>query len=729
MFRILILLLPVTVAAGQSFTQQEISRWQAQAAGITITRDSWGVPHIQGKTDADAVFGMLYTQCEDDFPRIERNYLIATARLAEAEGEAYLYNDLRQRLFLDTAQAISYFDASPDWMKKLCQAFADGVNYYLYTHPETKPKLLRRFQPWMPLLFSEGSIGGDIESVSLNELKQFYGKGPANIRQEYNDDGLDHEFEPRGSNGIAIAPSRSANGNALFLINPHTSFYFRSELQVSSEEGLNAYGAVTWGQFFIYQGFNEHCGWMHTSSAADVIDEYVETTSKKGSKYIYTFGKEKRDVISRKISIRYKTDKGTARREFTAYFTHHGPVTAERNGKWISTRLMIEPAKALQQSFLRTKAGGFEEFKKVMDLRTNSSNNTVFADDKGNIAYWHGNFMPKRDPNFDYEKPVDGSNPATDWTGLHEVEEIVHVYNPKDGWIQNCNATPFTVSGSSSPDPAKYPTYMAPDPENPRGLHAVKVLKDEYNFTLEKLIGAAYDPYLPGFEILLPPLIKGFDAVAATNDTLRKNYEEPIQLLKKWDLKWAAGSVPTTLAIAWATRLRHTVASRVPAAYDQLGVINYLAKNTTDQEKAAALAGACAELKRDFGSWKTAWGAINRFQRLNANIEPSFDDASASIPVPFTSAFWGSLASYGARKYPNTKRLYGSSGNSFVAVVEFGRKVRAKSVVTGGSSGNPASKHFNDQSPLYANGQFKDVFFYPEDYRRNAERTYHPGEK
>lgn len=729
MFRILILLLPVTVAAGQSFTQQEISRWQAQAGGITITRDSWGVPHIQGKTDADAVFGMLYTQCEDDFPRIERNYLIATARLAEAEGEAYLYNDLRQRLFLDTAQAISYFDASPDWMKKLCQAFADGVNYYLYTHPETKPKLLRRFQPWMPLLFSEGSIGGDIESVSLNELKQFYGKGPANIKQEYSDDGLDHEFEPRGSNGIAIAPSRSANGNALFLINPHTSFYFRSELQVSSEEGLNAYGAVTWGQFFIYQGFNEHCGWMHTSSAADVIDEYVETTSKKGSKYVYTFGKEKRDVISRKISIRYKTDKGTARREFTAYFTHRGPVTAERNGKWISTRLMIEPAKALQQSFLRTKAGGFEEFKKVMDLRTNSSNNTVFADDKGNIAYWHGDFMPKRDPGFDYEKPVDGSNPATDWTGLHEVEEIVHVYNPKDGWIQNCNATPFTVSGSSSPDPGKYPTYMAPDPENPRGLHAVKVLKDEYNFTMEKLIGAAYDPYLPGFEILLPPLLKGFDAVAATNDTLRKNYEEPIQLLKKWDLKWAAGSVPTTLAIAWATRLRHTVASRLPAAYDQLEVINYLAKSTTDQEKAAALAGACAELKRDFGSWKTAWGAINRFQRLNANIEPSFDDASASIPVPFTSAFWGSLASYGARKYPNTKRLYGTSGNSFVAVVEFGRKVRAKSVVTGGSSGNPASKHFNDQSPLYANGQFKDVLFYPEDYRRNAERTYHPGEK
>lgn len=723
----LILSLAMLSASGQPFTQQEITRWQQQAAGITITRDSWGVPHISGKTDADAVFGMLYTQCEDDFPRVERNYLIATARLAEAEGENFIYHDLRQRLFLDTTQAIAFYNTSPDWMKKLCQAFADGANYYLHTHPEIKPKLITRFQPWMPLLFSEGSIGGDIESVPLNDLKTFYGKGPANLKEYVGDDGLDMN-EPRGSNGIAIAPSRSANGNALFLINPHTSFYFRSELQVTSEEGLNAYGATTWGQFFIYQGFNEHCGWMHTSSAADVIDVYTEAVSKKGSKYVYTVGKEKKDVTTKKISIKYKTDKGMARREFTAYWTHRGPVTGEKNGKWISTRLMIEPVKALQQSFLRTKAGGFEDFRKVMDLRTNSSNNTVFADDKGNISYWHGNFMPKRDPKYNYSALIDGSNPAVDWNGLHEAGETVQIHNPAEGWIQNCNSTPFTASGKSSPDATKYPAYMAPDEENPRGLHAIRVLKDENNFTVEKLIAAAYDPYLPSFEILLPALLKGFDGVAAANDTLRKNYEEPIQLLKKWDMKWAANSVATTVAIYWSQRLRQDVSKKINTN-SQLGVIRFLAENTSDQEKAVALAGALAELKRDFGSWKQPWGAVNRFQRLNANIDPSFDDNGPSIPVQFTSAFWGSLASYGARKYPNTKRMYGTSGNSFVAVVEFGRKVRAKSVVTGGSSGNPASKHFNDQSQFYATGQFKDVLFYPEDYRRNAERTYHPGEK
>jgi len=728
MIRIVLLVLISAAATAQPFTPQEISRWQAQASQVSITRDSWGVPHISGKTDADAVFGMLYTQCEDDFPRVERNYLIATARLSEAEGEAFIYHDLRQRLFLDTAQAIAVYAQSPEWMKKLCDAFADGANYYLYTHPQTKPKLIKRFQPWMPFLFSEGSIGGDIESVSLNEIKKFYGKGPGNIKEDVGDDGLGAgEAEPRGSNGFAIAPSRSANGNALFLINPHTSFYFRSELQMTSEEGLNAYGAVTWGQFFIYQGFNEHCGWMHTSSAADVIDEYVETITRKGSKYTYKYGNEQRPVTAKKVSVRYKTAIGYAKREFTTYQTHHGPIVGEKDGKWMATRLMVEPLKALQQSFLRTKSGGLDDFKKTMDLQTNSSNNTVFADDKGNIAYWHGDFIPRRDPKFDWSKPVDGSNPATEWNGLHPVEEIVHVYNPAEGWIQNCNNTPFSVSGKGSPDPSKYPTYMAPDAENPRGLHAVRVLKDEANFTLEKLIGAAYDSYLPAFEILMPTYLKAFDAIAAKSDTLRTNYADAIQLLRNWDYRWSATSVPTTLAIAWSMRLRQIVGSRAPG--QQLDMIKYLAANTTDEEKVVALTGVVAELKRDFGAWKQAWGAVNRFQRLNAKIEPSFDDAAPSIPVHFTSALWGSLASYGARKYPNTKRIYGTSGNSFVAVVEFGRKVRAKSVVTGGSSGDPASKHFNDQSAMYASGQFKDVLFYKEDYLRNAERTYHPGEK
>ncbi len=724
---ILLLLISVSAVVAQKKPTDEQTRWAQQASQITITRDRWGIPHISGKTDADAVFGMLYTQCEDDFERVERNYIVATARLAEAEGENFIYNDLRQRLFLDTLQAIALFKTSPDWMKKVCNAFADGINYYLYTHPQTKPKVIKRFQPWMPLLFSEGSIGGDIESVSIKEIKEFYGKVPDNTKEVIHDDGI--EREPGGSNGFVIAPSRSASGNALLLINPHTSFYFRSELHMTSQEGLNAYGAVTWGQFFIYQGFNEHCGWMHPSTQTDVIDEYKETIIKQGSKLAYQYGKEKRPLPGKKVTIRYKTDKGLASKDFITYATHHGPVVANRDGKWITTKLMNDPINALTQSYMRTKAAGLEDYKNNMMLRTNSSNNTLFADDKGNIAYWHGDFIPRRDTRFDWDLPVDGSDPATEWKGLHTLDEIVHIYNPSSGWIQNCNATPFTAAGSSSPRKEDYPTYMAPESDNPRQLHAVRVLKDEKAFTLDKLITAAYDSYLPGFEGLIPSLVKSFDALAESNDTLKMKYNEPMQFLRTWDFRFAGSSIPTTLAIYWAQRLRMDVAARIKPSNDQMAVLNFLEHETTPEEKMKALAGIVKELQRDFGTWKMAWGEVNRFQRITGKIESVFDDNKPSFAVPFTSANWGSLAAYGSRKFPGTKKMYGYVGNSFVAVVEFGKKVKARTVVTGGASADPSSPHFNDQGEMYAQFRFKDVLFYPEDLKGNTEKVYHPGEQ
>jgi acyl-homoserine-lactone acylase len=727
MKNIILLLFLSSSAIAQNFTGEEVKSWEQQASQVTIHRDTWGVAHIYGKTDADVVFGALYSQCEDDFARVERNYLTAIARLAEAEGEAFIYHDLRTRLFIDTVKAIAIYKDSPAWLKKICTGFAYGVNYYLYTHPEVKPKLLKRFQPWMPLLFSEGSIGGDIEQVSLNELKEFYGKLPGDLKQEFTDDGL--EPEPKGSNGFAIAPSKSASGNSLLLINPHTSFYFRSELHMVSEEGLNAYGAATWGQFFIYQGFNSHCGWMHTSSQADAMDEYKETVVKKKEELFYKYGKELKPLSPEKISITFRNGNAVSKKEFTVYHTRHGPIVAQRAGKWISMKIMMEPLKALTQSYLRTKAVTFDDFKKTMDLNTNSSNNTVYADDRGNIAYWHGNFIPKRDTRFNWNAPLDGSDPATEWKGLHTVDEMIHTYNPGTGWIQNCNSTPFTVSGISSPEKSKFPNYMAPDEENARGIHAIKVLENESGFTLDKLISAAYDSYLPGFEKLLPSFLNAYDELAGNNDTLRTKYAEPIQMLRDWDLRYSVSSVPTTLSIYWALRLRQNTISKVPAGLDQLRVIEWLQKETSSIEKVKALAEAVTELQRDFGSWKQPWGEVNRFQRLTGEINAGFDDQQPSLSVPFTSSFWGSLAAYGSRRYPNTKKMYGSVGNSFVAVVEFGKKVKAKAVMAGGQNSNPGSSHFKDQAPLYSQGQFRDVLFYNEDIMSHLERTYTPGKR
>lgn len=705
--------------------QAELKRLKERAQKVTIIRDNWGIPHVYAKTDADVVFGLLYAQCEDDFSRVEWNYIDAMGRTAEVEGESALYFDLRSRLYHDTIQAKALYSKSSAQMRKLMDAFADGVNYYLLTHPDVKPKLLNRFQPWFPLLFSEGSIGGDLTAININDLREFY-KDERKPELE-----VTEPVEPKGSNGFAISPKLTENGNALLLINPHTSFYFRSEVQMVSEEGLHAYGAVTWGQFFIYQGFNKDCGWMHTTTFADAIDEYLETVSRKGDKFYYKHDGKWKDVKVKRISIRYKTDEGMKDKAFAVYSTHHGPVIADVGGKWKTISMMDDPVHALEQSYMRTKANGYDSYKKVMQLNGNSSNNTVFADKGGNIAYWHGNFIPKRDPAVNWNAPVDGSLASNEWKGLHGIDEIIQLKNPSNGWIQNCNSTPFTAAADASPKKESYPTYMAPDGQNYRAVNADRVLRRETKFTLDKLIAAAYDPSLTAFEKLLPTLLVAFDNVQ--DSAMKHKVKEPIAILKNWNKQYGTSSVATTLGVKWSGKLQGITKidpkELVNHKGDQVFLVDMMIATTSGEEKLKALSDAIDELTRDFGTWNIGWGEINRFQRPVGKVPfEVFDDNKPSLPVAQTSSFFGSLAAFGSRTYPGTKKLYGSVGNSFVAVVEFGPRIKAKSIVTGGSAADPSSKHFNDQAMMYSKGQFKDVLFYKEDVVKSAERTYHPGE-
>ena len=703
----------------------EAARWQAEAARVRIIRDEFGIAHVYGKSDADAVFGMIYAQAEDDFKRVERNYINGLGWLAQAEGEAAIYNDLRARLFVDPKHLEQLYQTAPGWLRQLTQAWADGLNYYLSKHPDVSPKVIRRFEPWMALSFTEGSIGGDIERVDLARLKDFYdapaAAAPLAARRPEPNEAA--EAIPGGSNGFAIAPSRGAAGHALLWINPHTSYYFRSELQMVSDEGLNAYGAVTWGQFFIYQGFNARNGWMHTSYGGDAVDEYAESVVKKpqGLFYKYADGLRKLDVSS--VAIRYKQGDSFATRSFTVYRTHHGPVVRAENGKWISFKILQDPVPALEQSYLRTKTRDYATFRRTQEMRTDTSNNTVYADADGTIAYFHGNFIPKRDPRFDYTHVVDGSNPATEWHGAHALEDTITLLNPDSGWIANTNNWPFSAAGAASPKRENYPAYMWTKGENPRGLHAVEVLQNIRNVTLDSLIAAGYDPHLTGFDVLLPPLIAAYDALPA-DDPRRRMLGEAVAALRGWDRRCAADSVPTALAIFWAQEMADR-GNRAAQAADQ-PIYDFLVEHSSDSGRLDALTSALQRLSGDFGRWQTPWGEINRFQRLSDDIVGQFDDSKPSLPVGFAPAQWGALASFDSTKPRHTKKIYGSVGNSFVAAVEFGATVRAKAIMSGGESGDPSSPHFTDQAAMFAQGKFRDVYFSAEDVQAHAERSYNP---
>jgi acyl-homoserine-lactone acylase len=719
MKQLFLLLLCPSFALSQTFTLQEINKYKAEAQRVTIIRDNWGVPHIYGKTDADAVFGLLYAQCEENFLKVEENNLEMLGRLSEVYGKEKLYDDLQMRLIYDSKAAMEDYKRSPAWLKKLLDAAADGVNYFLYKHQEVKPAVLKHFEPWFALMRTNGSISAtQTGGIMMQDIKNLYKTNePTSISQlpvagcrslvVSDEQPVIGKLQPEeiGSNGFAVAPSKTNSRNAIIYINPHVTFYYRTEMQMVSDEGLNAYGGVTWGTFFIFQGFNEHCGWMHCTSYNDVADLYKEKTKQRGNSIFYLYDGKWLPVKTKQITIAYKESNDVKHQTFTLYATGHGPVMGSRNGDWLSLKENNRSLKALMQSWLRTKTKGFEDFKRVMDLRSNSSDNTVFADDKGNIAFWYGNFVPKRDEKYDWNQPVDGTTSATEWKGLHTMDELIHVYNPSTGWIQNCNSTPFTVSGSSSPKKENYPAYMAPVAENYRAINAERLLSKSNDLTIDKMIKEiGYSHYLSAFEVLLPPLFSAYDE-SQPSDSMKQILSESISTLRSWDRNSSASSIATTLAIEWASRSK---------------------EDALPTEKLNFLFETIKDLEKRFGTWKTAWGGINRYQRPVENEK--FDDNAPGLPCGLASSAFGSLPSFASRRYSNTNKRYGYNGNSFIACVEFGKKLKAKSISTGGQSFDPNSKHFTDQAQMYIDGDFKDVLFYKEDVLKQVERKYHPGE-
>jgi len=718
-----LLLMPLLCSA-QRLTKADIARCNAEAKRVTIIRDNWGVPHIYAKTDADVVFGLLYSECEDNFKGVERNYLNVLGRTAEADGEKAIYTDLLMRLAEDSTDAIKDYKRCTPVFKKLLDAFADGINYYLYKHPEVRPVVLTRFKPWYALMFTDGSVGATITGgVTVEDVRRFYSNDEPQLGYYYKPD---DELIETGSNGFAISPSKSASRHAMLYINPHVPFYFRSEVELVSQEGLHAYGAVTWGQFFVYQGFNQHCGWMHTTSNADVADLYAEKVDHYTDKGLfYEYEHKQLPVRLQKVVVKFKLDNGTIAKTFTTYYTHHGPVMASREGNWLSLRANNRSLDALFESWQITKANNFEEYKKAMSLLSNATNNTVYADDKGNTALWYGNYIPKRNAKFNWTLPVDGTTAATEWQGVHPLNEIVHVYNPTSGFIQNCNATPYESAGISSPDKTKYPVYMAPDGQNYRGVNAIRLLSDAHGITLDGLIAKGYDHYLAAFDDLLPPLFKAYDQ---GSNEVKQLLAEPVQLLKDWDKRSSVNSVATILATQWGMLMIEKMpkARTVEESTFATKRISTFANQLDGNTQLTLLTQTVNDLQKAYGTWKIPLGDINRYQRPADG--KTFDDKQPGLPVGQVSSAFGQLPSFVSRQMGTQKR-YGYSGNSFIAAVEFGKRIKAKSIITGGQSFDPNSKHFTDQAQMYIDGRFKDVLFYKEDVLKHAERTYHPGEK
>jgi len=764
---LLILLVGVTLLpkTGPSAAAEspEMARLGKQAQSVTIYRDEWGVPHVYGPTDASVVFGFIYAQAEDNFWQIEDSYLQAIGRATEVYGEKMLDSDLTNRALGIVAQSKAEYAAMSKPMRELCEATADGLNYYLARHPAVKPRLITRFEPWHALAFGRFAQyqlfiyrravrDNEIRSAVVEEgaPRQQARRGdrdrvpsPADQRQGGAEDlgrlaewldGLGGAGEDAwaagvvGSNTWAVTPAKSASGSPLLFINPHQPFFGPGqwiEGHVHSATGWNVSGATFPGSPIIGLGHNETLGWSHTVNTPDIIDLWEETFDDPQNPLHYRYGTGHRLATSWQETLQVRDEKAGGAlvpRTFTFRKTHHGPIVAVRNGKPLAVRMAkLEEGGLIEQRYWMGKARNLTEFRRAMGRLAVPMFNTMYADRDGQVWYVYNGAIPRRDPKVDWSKPVDGSKPEHEWQGYHPLEELPQTLNPSSGYAQNCNATPLLASGEvagqdGNPDPARFPGYMIGEEDNSRSRMSRRLLSERPKFSFDEWSKAAYDTRCLEAERLIPGLVAEWEGLRAQDAARASRIEGPIAALRAWNAVSTTDSVPMTIFSLWAyTRT-------LPQA-------KQLTKNMAAPD-AAVLDYVVSELQKSWGTWQVSWGDLTRLQRVHTSgsIEP-FLDEKPSLPVAGgPGEFVGMIFNFYAPPAKGQKRRYGTAGHSYVSVVEFGREVRARSVLQFGQSHDPASPHYFDQAALYARGEFKPAWFSLKEIKAHARRTYHPGE-
>jgi len=712
---------------------------QQLAAQVTIYRDTYGVPHVFGRTDPATVFGFAYAQAEDNFWRVEENFIFALGRAAEVHGENALDSDRLNRALEIPRLAREEYQRLDPKMRSLCDAYAAGLNYYLSRNPDTHARLLDRIEPWYTLAFIRYNYyqNGFVHDRALNGPLQTDSSGtgvpPVEVRDLPSPTGwmpvpppIDLSSDPNlssnvGSNGWVINPSRSKSSHVLLLINPHLPFFGSGQVyegHVHSDEGWNFTGYTRFGFPLPYVGHNEDLGWVSTDNAADLEDVYAEVFDDPAHPLLYRYGAGHRTAEERTEDIKVRTAPlGMETRRFKMVKTHHGPILAYKDGKHLTIRMAkLESDGWLREWFDMTRAKNLVQFKAALRPLNMLFGNVMYGDRAGNTFYVYNGAVPIRDPRFDWTKPVDGSDPATEWRGYHTLDQLPQLTNPRTGWMQNCNTSPFLLTSEGNPEPAKFPKYMVQEGDNPRGRIARQILAASPAFTFKDWTQAAFDTRVLTADELLPEFLPELKATAesgltATNTVRSERLKAAYDLLAAWDHRSTTDSVAMTVFSFWHNRLSQVQTPTILNADRRVAVLNEMLDL----------------IEQQYGDWRTPWGEINRLQRLDERIDEQFNDNSPSFRIAGVNGNDGAVFTFYGRRAQGQKFSFGRSGATYVSVVEFGPQVRALSVHVFGASGDPKSPHYTDQAALYSRGEFKPAWFTLDEIRKNSESNYHPG--
>ena len=685
---------------------------EEMARSVTIYRDKYGVPHVYGPTDASVVFGFVYAQAEDNFSAIEDNYIRALGRASEIYGEKTLADDLLTRTLEIPRLSIAEYERASPRTRELCDAVAGGLNYFLLRNPGAKAQIITHIEPWYVLAL--------IRYTRYQELFDLSGVDREELLRTPLNKALTKE-----SNVWAIGPTKSATGHAMLFINPHRVFVGLNqfyEAHLHSDEGWDLSGITYLGWPFPHQAHNQYLGWSQTVSSPSIASVYEEVFDDPAHPLAYRYGNDHRTASEWTDEIKVKTSSGFSTRKFVLRKTHHGPIVTVRNGKPLTVKLAkLEEGGIFDEMYEMGKARSFAEFKKAMARLALPYMNTIYADRAGNIFYVYNAAVPRRSTKFDWTKPLDGSKPETEWQGYHSLDELPQVTNPRTGFLESCNSSPFLVSTGDNPVPANFPGYMVGvlDVDDTRSRRSRELLAGKDKFTFDAWSQAAFDAKVYEAGVEIPFLSADWESLQPSDPKRADALAAPMKELTGWDGVSTTESVAMTLFSLWHREVHKHV---YEPPYSPVWVPRDVAEGVT---RTGALEKVVADLERNFGTWRVPWGEINRLQRTRGN--DTFSDAKPSLPTLGGVPELGIVFAFWSNPEKDQKRMYGSFGGAYVSVIEFGPEIKARSVAVFGESGDPRSPHYFDQAPLYAQGQFKPAWFTLSEIKAHLERAYHPG--
>ncbi|HET9316140.1 MAG TPA: acylase [Vicinamibacteria bacterium] len=653
---------------------------------VRVLRDTWGVPHVFGRTDADAAYGLAWAHAEDDFDTIQGALLAARGRLATRLGpdgapNDYLVQLLRVREAVDAGYERDLLPAT----RALCEAYAEGINHYAARHPD---------RAWPGVFPVQGK---DVIAGFVHKLPLFYGLGRVLT-------GLMADSPPAspppGSNAFAIAPSRSADGATRLLVNSHqpwdgpVAWY---EAHVRSDEGWDAVGGVFPGAPVILHGHNRNLGWAHTVNEPDLIDVYELEVNPDNPRQ-YFFDGAWRDFEVRTASIDVKVlgpIHWTARRE--TLWAVHGPAIRGPRGTYALRLAGFGDVRPVEQWYRMNKARSFAEWTEAMRMLALPMFNVAYADAEGHIAYVYNARLPRRPDGFDWADHLPGDTSAAIWHECLSFDELPKVVDPPSGFLQTCNGTPFrTTTGEGNPDPSAFARSLGIESYlTNRGLRALELLGGDPSITADELDAYKCDVTYSAQSAAA----RNLAALLAAPPPQDERTFAALQVVRRWDRRADVANPATALAL---------LAFRV----DEKGRIR--------EEPADVLMGRLREaaraLESRFGRLGLPWSEVNRLRRgtMDIGIDGGPDLLRAVYSEP---------AADGRRR--------GVAGDSYVLVAEWDKdgRVRSKSIHQFGSATkDERSPHFADQAALFARCGFKPVWLDETEIRAHLEREYRPGE-